>query len=178
MVHMKPTICQSLLALPKRLSEPVDDFLVHHPAFVASLRLTCFLFLIILLLLSTWDVYCIMMMRTPRDPRTPQHHRGSGSRLWRPNNPYVTMWADEIGGEKSWIRRLLVEREELLPVDELKGAKSDVNSQQSTATLVVRDLAPGALVCVPDEPVLLLPRDVDVQLSSAQDEGLLVPVEE
>lgn len=70
---------------------------------------------------------------------------------------------------------MLVEGDESL-VDELEGAQSGVKPQ-STASLEVRSLTPGALVCVPDEPVLMLPRAVGVDLVS-QDRGPPVPVEE
>lgn len=72
---------------------------------------------------------------------------------------------------------MLAEREEFLAVDELAGVKSQVRPQ-STASLVVRDRTPGASVCVPNEPVLLSPRVVDVELSCSRDESPFVPVEE
>lgn len=114
-----------------------------------------------------------MMMRAPRDSK---NHHSSKRRLLRPYNPYMRMWADEFGGEKSWIRRMLAEREESLG-GELEGPKSAVKSQD-TASLEVRSLMPGALVCVPDEPVSVPPRAVGAEILFAQDDGFVVPVEE
>lgn len=61
-------------------------------------------------------------------------------------------------------------------MDQLEGAQSDVKPQ-STTSLEGRSLTPGALVCVPEEPVLVLPLVVDAELLSFRDEGPM-PVEE
>lgn len=70
---------------------------------------------------------------------------------------------------------MLVEGDESL-VGELEGAQSGVRSQ-STVPLEVPSLTPVALVCVPDEPVLMLPRAVGADLLS-QEESPPVLVEE
>lgn len=70
---------------------------------------------------------------------------------------------------------MLAETEELL-VDELEVDKSAVRSQ-SIVSLVVPDVAPDAVICVPDEPVWVLPRAIDAELLSSQNENLPVPVE-
>lgn len=159
MVHIQPSIRQSLHVLSGRLVRPVDDFLVRHSAVMSSVRLICILSLLLLLLLSARDLYRWARFR---------HRRDRTDRILGRRALYTRLCEGQLDEKGRIIRPWPAGGSDGLPM----VAELDVGNYAVTRhgmALVVEGLAPGAFIRVPGEPVLLVPqaRGVDFLASKA-----------
>lgn len=137
-VHVKPSVCQSILASFLRLSVQLDDFLSRHPSFLAFIRLVCLLSFLFLLLLSLGDVYHWLRHRRRRDEFS---RDGSVE--------------ESVSGGKDWVRRHAFMEAGSTMTDE-DSEKDALERRRDDTTLVLRGARhPSSLLCVPAEPVPL-----------------------